>query len=79
MTYEPIKYYSININMKLYCCFCIRSMDKYARLMQKLEIVNVEFFKVGSSVDACFCLQNASRCLHIYLDVHGLACLGLFK
>ena len=24
-----------------------RSMDKYARLMQKLEIVNVEFFKVS--------------------------------
>lgn len=23
-----------------------RSLDKYARLMQKLEIVNVEFFKV---------------------------------
>lgn len=25
-----------------------RSMDKYARLMQKLEIMNVEFFKVIS-------------------------------
>lgn len=59
-------------------------MDKYARLMQKLEIVNVEFFKVGSFVDVCFCLQNAFSCLHIYHDVHakkflGLACLGLFK
>lgn len=29
------------------CVFMhVRSMDKYARLMQKLEIVNVEFFKV---------------------------------
>ena len=27
-------------------CVYLRSMDKYARLMQKLEIVNVEFFKV---------------------------------
>lgn len=25
-------------------------MDKYARLMQKLEIVNVEFFKVSSTL-----------------------------
>lgn len=27
---------------------CIRLMDKYARLMQKLEVINVEFFKVGA-------------------------------
>lgn len=29
-------------------------MDKYARLMQKLEVVNVEFFKVGCSAFNCF-------------------------
>lgn len=45
-------------------------MDKYARLMQKLEIVNVEFYKVGSSADGCLCGQNAFSCLHIYLHVH---------
>lgn len=29
-------------------CFLLsRLMDKYARLMQKLEIINVEFFKVS--------------------------------
>jgi hypothetical protein len=32
---------------KVICKFLpIRSMDKYARLMQKLEIINMEFFKV---------------------------------
>lgn len=29
-------------------------MDKYARLMQKLEIVNVEFFKVSSTLHVPF-------------------------
>lgn len=29
-------------------------MDKYARLMQKLEIVNVEFFKVGLFIDGYY-------------------------
>jgi hypothetical protein len=31
-------------------------MDKYARLMQKLEVVNVEFFKVGNFTFNCFAL-----------------------
>lgn len=31
-------------------------MDKYARLMQKLEVVNVEFFKVGYSALKWFVL-----------------------
>ena len=38
------------------CSFVdVRSMDKYARFMQKLEIVNVEFFKVCYTVYiSCF-------------------------
>lgn len=29
-------------------------MDKYARLMQKLEIVNIEFFKVNCNLYALY-------------------------
>ena len=36
------------------CFFCLRSMDKYARLMQKLELVNVEFLKVPIQILGIF-------------------------
>lgn len=38
----------------------VRLMDKYARLMQKLEIVNVELFKVFSNMQMCeFCAPTS--------------------
>lgn len=39
----------------------VRFMDKYARLMQKLEIANVEFFKV--------CFYLISIICHLSLSV----------
>lgn len=46
--------------------FHYRLMDKYARLMQKLEIVNVEFFRVNLFLLTFFfyCL-----CSFIFLSV----------
>ncbi|KAH1220625.1 Syndetin [Glycine max] len=41
----------------------LKSMDKYARLMQKLEVVNVEFFKVGISSLKWLAVHYPPSCL----------------
>ena len=41
-------------------------MDKYARLMQKLEVVNVEFFKVGSLCPSMICITLPSSSFSAY-------------
>ncbi|CAA6655562.1 unnamed protein product [Spirodela intermedia] len=48
----------------------LRLMDKYARLMQKLEVVNIEFFKVGD-LSALWCFFYFIYETFGQLDIHS--------